>query len=374
MRAHFKTALIYIAVFLFISFQLAGNSDTQEQFKETKLDVAVFDRDGTDASRSLKEYIGKKHNLTDIKDDEDTILDMLYYETVDYVLIIKEGYGEKLAAGELDGLFENYRVHDSFSAVFMSNQLDEYVKTVNACQVSGLATDAAITKAEGLLTSGSEVEIAEFGKTGNKDFSARFSYYFQYMPYIFISVLISSLCPVLAVMEEKDIKDRTNCSSVKASSAAMQIILGCIVFILFVWLVFMAAGTAMYGGLYRGRAWTAVLNSFVFTLISAGIAILISSFGLKDQAVSALTQVIGLGMSFLCGVFVPQEFLGDGVLKAAHVLPAYWYIRANNMLAGTSDEAYSSGKIALFIGIEAAFAAALFAAVIIRRTRNRKHK
>jgi len=43
--------------------------------------------------------------------------------------------------------------------------------------------------------------------------------------------------------------------------------------------------------------------------------------------------VITLAASFLSGVFVPQEFLGAGLLRFAQFLPTYWYVRANNQIA-----------------------------------------
>lgn len=42
--------------------------------------------------------------------------------------------------------------------------------------------------------------------------------------------------------------------------------------------------------------------------------------------------VVALGSSFLCGAFVPAQFLPDSVLTVAHVLPSYWYIQTNEFL------------------------------------------
>ena len=42
--------------------------------------------------------------------------------------------------------------------------------------------------------------------------------------------------------------------------------------------------------------------------------------------------MVALGSSFLCGAFVPVQWLPDSVLKAAHILPAYWYIQTNEFL------------------------------------------
>ena len=186
------------------------------------------------------------------------------------------------------------------------------------------------------------------------------------MPYILISVLMHSLCPVLLAMNRKDIRFRTNCSSVKPNAYMVQIFAGSTFFIIGIWTIFIIAGLFMYGGLYQGKAWLAVLNSFLFALVSAAITIFISSFEPSQNFINLMTQVIGLGMSFLCGIFVPQSLLGDGVLAAARFLPAYWYVRANDMLAG--KEVYDGTQFAAFLAIEAAFAVVLaLLTLLIRR-------
>ena len=70
-------------------------------------------------------------------------------------------------------------------------------------------------------------------------------------------------------------------------------------------------------------------------------------------------------MSFLCGVFVPQSLLSGVVLNIGKFLPAYWYVRANNMLAGSNGEIFSSKEFMLCIGIELAFSVVLFCVTLI---------
>ena len=74
-----------------------------------------------------------------------------------------------------------------------------------------------------------------------------------------------------------------------------------------------------------------------------------------------LAHIVGLSMSFLCGVFVPQSMLSGSVLAVGRFLPAYWYIRANNMLAGFGKEVFDLGFYWKCIGIQFLFAAAMFA-------------
>lgn len=366
LKKKMPVSLIYIIVFVSIAIPMSKIGSKDSTFKASKLDVCVFDEDGTTESAALTELIGKKHKLVEVENNKDAITDALYYESADYILIINKGYSEKLSAGETDGLFSTYHMHDSYGTVLMGQFLNEYTGAVCAYTAGGMDIETAIANAADAVSLEAEVEMASFEEgSGDPDFSRSFSSYFQYLPYILISVLMNSLCPVLLAFNRKDIKYRTNCSSVKANSYTMQIFAGSAVYIAVVWLIFMVVAVMMNGGMLQGKALTAALNSFIFALVSASITIFISGFDPSPNLVNLLTQIVGLGMSFLCGIFVPQSMLGDGVLAAARFLPAYWYVRVNNMLCGI--EMYDSSKVAAYLAIEAAFAAAFTSLTLLVR-------
>ena len=77
-------------------------------------------------------------------------------------------------------------------------------------------------------------------------------------------------------------------------------------------------------------------------------------------------------MSFLCGSFVPQSILPDSVLSAARFLPAYWYIRANNMLAGFGSEVFDNNFYWQCVGIQMLFAVAVFTLVPVAMRQRRR--
>ena len=73
-------------------------------------------------------------------------------------------------------------------------------------------------------------------------------------------------------------------------------------------------------------------------------------------------------MSFICGIFIPQSYLGDGVLAVGRFFPVYWYVKLNDMLCG--DARYSTGMAVTCLLIEAGYAAALLLiTLLIRRVR-----
>jgi ABC-2 type transport system permease protein len=115
-----------------------------------------------------------------------------------------------------------------------------------------------------------------------------------------------------------------------------------------------------------------LLNSLVFLLIAATLALLLGSLSLEWNALNMASNLIGLGMSFLCGVFVPQWLLGDSVRAFSHVLPAYWYIRIVNMLSGLSGEAFSLRTYQVCISVQLLFWALLFGVYLVVNRQQKK--
>ena len=63
-----------------------------------------------------------------------------------------------------------------------------------------------------------------------------------------------------------------------------------------------------------------------------------------------IANILGLGMSFLCGIFVPQAFLGNTVLAIGRFLPAYWYVRITNMFGSYANDVFSASTYWMCIG------------------------
>ena len=91
----------------------------------------------------------------------------------------------------------------------------------------------------------------------------------------------------------------------------------------------------------------------------------------KMESISMISNVLSLAMSFLCGVFVPLSFLGDGVKKAAHFLPAYWYIRAAEQIDSWKKGA-EVGSIWMFCGIQMLFAIVILTVALVVKEKRRK--
>ncbi|MDO4863749.1 MAG: ABC transporter permease [Ruminococcus sp.] len=366
LKKNIMTPMIYIIVFVAILIPMSRAGAAEKTFKDASLKIAVFDEDGTAESAALRDFIGRKHEIVKLANDRDKIMQALYFESVDYVLIISDGFSDKLASGDTEGMFSTYHMHETYSTVIASQLLDSYVSSVRGYLAGGMDMAEASAMAADAVLQEAEVTIARSESGGVLSSSS--ASYFRYLAYILVSVIISALCPVLLKLGKKEFRFRTNCSCIKSSSYTLQLIAGSVAFIAVIWLLMMVVSVVQNGGMFAGNAWFAVLNTLIYTLVCTAIALVICSFEPSDTVVSLVTQIIGLGSSFLCGVFVPMSLLGEGVLAAAKFLPAYWYVKATEMLGG--NEKFDAERLAMYMLIELGFAVALMLiALVVNRVK-----
>ena len=104
-------------------------------------------------------------------------------------------------------------------------------------------------------------------------------------------------------------------------------------FAIFLWAFYVLVSIVLFGtSIFTSHFIFYLLNSFLFTLCALSIAFLIGNLIHNREAMNGIVNVIALGSSFLCGAFVPVEYLPSFVLRIAHFLPSYWYINTNERL------------------------------------------
>ena len=67
-------------------------------------------------------------------------------------------------------------------------------------------------------------------------------------------------------------------------------------------------------------------------IVALSLAFLIGNIVNSKTAINGIINVVALGSSFLCGAFVPMEWLPKYVLSISHILPSYWYIKTNELI------------------------------------------
>lgn len=376
-RSKIGIGILYTVIFFAICFPMVNASEQKVDFEDTSLSLYIQDEDQTEASRALVSTLAEKHRVTEEPMDNQKLMDAMYYSTVDYSLVIKKGYAERLGSVDSEalqtGLLEEFHLRDSYAAAMMSVYLNEYIRNTRVGVAMGDDLMTAVRKSSERPVVDVEIVQNTKDKVFDQNFTPKFAWFFRLLMYIMVAVIMSMLGPILLSLNREDQRKRVECSRLNVSAYVTQVFLGSAILVILIWLVFVAGGAALYGGMYKGtNSWMAVLNSLIFVLFVAMFTIFVSTFRPSSTVMSMMAQALGLGMAFLCGGFVPQTMLGEGVLKVARILPGFWYERANDILC--RDQLGTMGDVWGCFAMQGGFILLFLVLTIIMLSRHPKVK
>lgn len=365
LKKHLFSVMIYFLIFLALSILLSGNGKKQTEtvYKDTKVKLAVFDRDNSVLSRSLYDYLKNTQTVVDIKEDKDSISDELFYRNVEYVLTIKQGFEDKITAGDYEDVVENVKVPQSVTGKLLDGKIDQYLSVLSAYMAGGFTPEEAAESA--LKTSGITAGVELMQIKGQETEKTRAYYYYTYIPYVLICMLISGLGSILMTFRKKDLSWRIKCSSLTEGQRNGALILASFLFSFACWAVFVLLSLLLYGNELSGeKGILFIVNSLVFLLIAMSLTYMLSYLVKNLSALNMASNVVGLGMSFLGGIFVPLEYMSKSVLRFSKLLPTYWYVVTNETIDTFSSSAAQYHTILRNLGIEVLFAVIFFGAAI----------
>ena len=325
-----KVPIILYTVILvaFAGFNMQ-TSDSSAGFTASKPDVLLINEDdNTGITKGLTEYIESTCTIVDIKNDEDAINDALFYRDVNYIIYIPQHYREDF----LNGLNPEIKIKSTgdFQASYAEMLLSRYIKvaTIYARYIED--EEELTAKIHDTLSKQTEVEITSKLDTNRLTKSA---FYYNFANYSILAGCVYVICLILSSFKDEKIRKRTTISSMEYKKYNRLLLLSNSLFAVVLWLFYVLLSFVLVGNImFSAQGLVLILNSFVFTLCALTIAFLIGNLVKNKNAVNGIVNVVALGSSFLCGAFVPVEWLPNSVLTVAHILPSYWYIQTNERL------------------------------------------
>ena len=201
---------------------------------------------------------------------------------------------------------------------------------------------------------------------------SKVSFYYNFASYSLLAGSIFVICMILASFKSEKISKRTIVSSMNYKKYNRKLLIANGIFAVLLWALYVIISIIMFKDTILSiRGLIYLLNSLIFTFCALSIAFLIGNLVKNKEAISGIVNVIALGSSFLCGAFVPMEWLPDTVLKIAHVFPTYWYIKTNEALKTVEEINFNSVK-PLFANMTVMVGFIIFFVVIINIASTRK--
>lgn len=371
-----KTILIYFLVFLAMIVMLTKLQYSQNEsgFQQQRLNIGVIDNDQSEYTKGMMEYFSVNHDMKLIEDDREAIVDELYWRTLDYILVIPKGFTDSLENGSLEAVeLSSMKVPGYFEAEFFESDLKMYHSKLVSLLEVGMSVEEANKQLMKLQESSVNVKLASFVNDNQNDVVSGI---YGNMPYFFIAVGVSSIALVLIAFNRQEIKDRTECSPTTLKNRSAGIICGMIGFGMILLIVSFLIVLILSGGkaLTDVRIPYFMINAMSIMIFSVSLGYLVGNVSNSTEVTNGIVNVVSLLLCFLGGVFVPQEFFGEGIERVAKILPTYWYVHNNSMISKVAEVNGDFIKeILLNCSISVLYAVAVFAIslVIINAKRKR---
>lgn len=323
------TIILYTALLIIFGAVNMKTSDNNINFVNSKPDILIINQDvNKGLTKNLIDYMKKNSNIVKVENNEEKINDSLFYREVSYVIYIPKDYRKNVLLGNNPKL--DIKKTDEYDAHLSEMMLKRYIKIQNIYNEEAGSEDELITLINDNINDDVNVKITSKVDTSK---TYNIAYYFNFANYSILAIIIYIICLVLCSFKEESISKRINISSINYKSHNNKILLASIVFSSIVWFLFVIIGVIVVGDImFSLRGLISIINSLIFTFCALTLSILISSLTNNKNAISGIVNVIALGSAFLCGAFVPAEYLPSSVLNFAHILPAYYYINSNDLL------------------------------------------
>lgn len=323
------TIILYTALLIIFGAVNMKTSDNNINFVNSKPDILIINQDvNKGLTKNLIDYMKKNSNIVKVENNEEKINDSLFYREISYVIYIPKDYRKNVLLGKNPKL--DIKKTDEYDAHLSEMMLKRYIKLQNIYNEEAGSEDELITLINDNINDDVNVKITSKVDTSK---TYNIAYYFNFASYSILAIIIYIVCLVLCSFKEESISKRINISSINYKSHNNKILFASIVFSSIVWLLFVIIGVTIVGDImFSIRGLISIINSFIFTFCALTLSILISSLTNNKNAISGIVNVIALGSAFLCGAFVPAEYLPSSVLNFAHILPAYYYINSNDLL------------------------------------------
>ncbi len=327
----YKGTIILFTVMLvtFGGINTTSNNSTVD-FTNSKPDIIIVNNSGNnDLTKNLISYLEKNTNVKDVKNTEEARNDALFYREVNYIIYIPKDYQKDVLSGKTPEI--DIKTVGDYNSSLAEMLLTRYLK-IQSIYAKNISTEQElITAINKNLSKTSEVTITSKVDTTK---TSRVSRYFNFASYSAMFIIIFVICMVLSSFNTKTIKKRTIISSMNYKTHNKYLLRASFIYSIIVWLLFMLLGTILFSNTILSlRGLVYALNLFIFIFTSLTLALLLSTLIDNKDAVNGIVNVISLGSAFLCGAFIPTEWLPETVIKISRIFPTYWYVNSNDLLA-----------------------------------------
>lgn len=320
--------LLFTGMLLLFGIMNATTEDIASTFTVVKPDILIVNNDNDNIiTNNLVNYLKSKTNIMDIEDNEEKRDDALFYRDVSYIIYIPKNYGENILKEDINLDIKSSKDYEASLAEMI---LKEYLKVQKVFINQNNTKEEIINNINNTLKDNTKVEITS---TINIDKSSKIGRYFNFQSYTISAIILFIICLVISSFHEKTISKRINISSMPPEKHNTLILLSSLLYAFITWLLLSLLSIILFNKeLLTIKGSIYLFNSLIFTICILSLALLLSNLIRNRNAISGVVNVLSLGPAFLCGAFIPLEYLPENVKIISHIFPAYYFTNTNDLL------------------------------------------
>lgn len=327
----YKVTVIMYTVFLVLFGAFNMNATEQSvNFVSVKPKIAIVNQgEEVGITKDFIDYLKKNSDVVKLKNSESARRDALFYRDVNFIVIFSPDFRKDFLNGKEPKI--QVKSTKDYPAMMAERLVTRYIKVARTYQTSFDREEEILKKVKETLSS--EVSVTMTSSLRQDDLQ-KATFYFNFMNYCMLAGCVYVISFILSSFQSTPILKRTMISSMNYKTYNRKLLLSNSLFTILLWgfyilLSFILIGDIMFTmhGLFY------IFNSFLFAICTLVIAFLVGTIGKSKDAINGIVNVIALGTSFLCGAFVPMEYLPKFVLSVAHLLPSYYFILNNELIS-----------------------------------------
>ena len=326
-----KWHIFTYALIFFILSAVNQGLDPQERgdFSNTRLDLILVRQEDSKLGDAFQDYLEENHDVELSNKPVEELRERIFIGEMDGIIVLPENLEEGILKKTSPVQIITINTNSSNLVYSMTNG---YFTFANAVLTAGQTDYEALNQT---FSKEAKVTILQDKNADNQNEASSWaSFYFNFVTYVLIAVFIGLFGLLLSNFQETKILQRQLISSTSLVSINKSKLMACGFVAFFITTLFILGALAFRPSLVTQPIFLKyVLVSLSFAAAALSMAFLASVIiGNNRFLYSGLSTVLGLGLSFTSGVFVPLEVLSDPVLNFAKLFPVYYVVKSNQTM------------------------------------------
>lgn len=317
--------ILYVVLLVGFTATNFSSSDSSVNFAQVKPDIVINDHDNSSLSKAIITYMGQNADIRQV----DNVADALYYRDISYVINIPANYEKDFMNDKNPNIV--VEANGDYNGAYANLLLDKFLKAASVYRLEGYDSQDISNKVIELLHSSVEVEV---NSTIDTTSLSKASFFFNFVSYALLAGCVYVIAVAMSSFQNIKIKKRTTIGSMNNKKFNFYIFLSSSLLGVVLWVIYNVLAMALLNKtMFTLNGLLFSLNSLVFMFCCICIAFLVGNILKNKEAISGIVNVIALGSSFICGAFIPLEWIPDKVLVLSKMLPTYWYVQNNELIS-----------------------------------------